>query len=159
MIHLFKKKSKIYSPIGGKIIALKDINDGVFSEHILGDGIAIVYEKGNVFSPVKGQVTALVPSGHAVGITDENGVELIVHVGIETVNFQSISPFEYCVELGQKIMPGDTLIKVDEEKMKKIECNLASPIVFTNKNNKKFVQVSKIGETALEKETVLFEYN
>jgi PTS system beta-glucosides-specific IIC component len=93
--------AQIVAPIKGQLKSLKMVDDGMFSEEILGQGVAIQPEEGKVVSPVDGVVSALFDSKHAIGITSDDGLEILIHVGIDTVQLNG-EGYEYHVEKGQK---------------------------------------------------------
>ena len=125
----------------GKVIPLKEVGDGVFSEGIMGEGLAIRPENDTLYAPVDATVTVLMEdSRHAVGLTMENGMEILLHIGIDTVDMQG-DGFTYCVTENQKVKAGEPLIKFDREKIKKAghpdvtvcvitETGNASPLTF-----------------------------
>ena len=102
----------------GKVIELKEVNDGVFSEGVLGEGLAIIPENDTLYAPIDGTISVIMPdSCHACGISTENGMEILLHIGIDTVDMKG-DGFEYLVEQGQKVTAGTPLIKFDREKIK-----------------------------------------
>jgi beta-glucoside PTS system EIICBA component len=121
----------IVSPLQGKLNSLKQVDDGMFSEEILGQGIAIEPSEGTVISPVNGTVSALFDSKHAIGITSDDGIELLIHVGIDTVQLNG-EGYEYSVQKGQKIQIGDKLIQFDLEGIKAKGYKTITPVVITN---------------------------
>ncbi|MDO4278501.1 MAG: PTS system trehalose-specific EIIBC component [Lachnoclostridium edouardi] len=103
----------------GKVIPLKDVNDGVFSEGIMGEGVAIIPENEILYAPADGKVTVVMPdSCHACGLLMENGAELLLHIGIDTVDMQG-DGFEYLIKEGDTVKAGDPLIRFSREKIKK----------------------------------------
>lgn len=126
-----KQEINVVSPLNGELHELKDIEDGVFSEGILGNGIAIVPHDNKVFSPVNGIVTATFDSGHAVGITSNDGIEILVHVGIDTVQMDG-KGFNYSVEKGQKVSVGELLLTFDIDLIKSSGYNTITPVIITN---------------------------
>ena len=141
----------------GKVITLKELNDGVFSEGVVGEGLAVIPEGDMVYAPCEATVSlVMADTKHAVGLKLDNGVELILHVGIDTVNMKG-EGFEYFVEKGQRIRPGEKLIKFDKEKIKEaghkdeVVCVITSP----NAKNIKF----HTGLLAKANDTVLIEFN
>lgn len=103
----------------GKVILLKDVNDGVFSEGIMGEGVAIIPENEILYAPADGKVTVVMPdSCHACGLLMENGAELLLHIGIDTVDMQG-DGFEYLIKEGDTVKAGDPLIRFSREKIKK----------------------------------------
>lgn len=121
----------IVSPLQGNLHSLKYVEDGMFSEEILGQGVAIEPDEGTVLSPVNGIVSATFESKHAIGITSEDGVELLIHIGIDTVQLNG-EGYEYFVEKGQEIQIGDKLIQFDLEGIKAKGYKVITPVVITN---------------------------
>ncbi len=112
---LFKKKQKygvVCSPVKGTYIEMKDIRDPVFSQGTVGKGFAVRPEGELVCSPVEGKITVVFPTLHAVGITDKQGLEYIVHIGVDTVSLQGRGFKQLCQE-NQTVKVGEPLIKVD----------------------------------------------
>lgn len=102
----------------GKVIPLKEVNDGVFSEGIMGDGLAIIPENDTLYAPCDGEVTVLMDeSRHACGLALENGMEILLHIGIDTVEMKG-DGFEYLVSLKQKVKAGTPLVRFDREKIR-----------------------------------------
>ena len=141
----------------GKVITLKELNDGVFSEGVVGEGLAVIPEGDMVYAPCEATVSlVMADTKHAVGLKLDNGVELILHVGIDTVNMKG-EGFEYFVEKGQRIRSGEKLIKFDKEKIKEaghkdeVVCVITSP----NAKNIKF----HTGLLAKANDTVIIEFN
>lgn len=129
------KTVDVCSPINGKIKELKDIQDGVFSEGMLGEGIAIIPEKGEIYAPADGQLTTLFPTKHAYGLTLDNGAEILAHIGINTVELNG-KYFETFVEQGQRVKKGQLLAKFDIDQIGK-DYDISTPILLTNKDNYK----------------------
>lgn len=121
----------VVAPIKGEVVALNAVEDGMFSEGILGKGFAVKPLEGMVYAPVSGTVTALFDSKHAIGLTSDSGVELLIHIGIDTVQLNGVG-YEYFVEKGQNIEIGDKLIKFDLEKIVEKGYNIITPVVITN---------------------------
>lgn len=126
-----KKNITIYAPITGTLIPLEQVKDAVFSSGTMGKGIAVDPEDGVVVAPFDGTVTALYPTRHAVGITSEDGVECIIHVGVDTANLQG-KHFEVKVKENQKVKAGDVLLEADLAAILKEGYSLVTPILVTN---------------------------
>lgn len=126
-----KKDSIIYAPVTGTLISLEQVKDAVFSSGTMGKGIAIDPEDGVVVAPFDGTVTALYPTKHAIGVTSEDGVECIIHVGIDTANLQG-KHFEVKVKENQKVKAGDVLLEVDLAAILKEGYSLVTPVLVTN---------------------------
>nr|WP_272507210.1 glucose-specific PTS transporter subunit IIBC [Clostridium aestuarii] len=133
------------APLDGKIVDLKDVPDEVFSKKIMGDGFAIEPKNGEIVSPVNGTVTTILPSKHAVGLTANNGQEILVHFGIDTVALEG-EGFEALVKQGDVVKAGQLLIRADLEQIKGKVPSVVTPVVFTNLEEGKSVSV-KIGLT------------
>lgn len=125
------KEEIIYSPLKGEVIELKNIKDQAFASGALGKGIAIEPSEGKVSSPVKGTVTMLFNTNHAIGITSDSGVEILIHIGMDTVNLDG-QGFKALVKNGDKIEVGQDLIEVDLELLKEKGFETVTPIVVTN---------------------------
>lgn len=111
------KKEVIVSPLTGEVKLLSEVDDPVFSSETMGKGIAIEPTIGEVSSPVNGTVATIFPTKHAIGIISEEGVEILIHIGINTVQLEG-KHFTQIVEEGAKVKQGDLLVKFDIEKIK-----------------------------------------
>ncbi|WP_018394812.1 beta-glucoside-specific PTS transporter subunit IIABC [Bacillus sp. 37MA] len=125
------KRETIGSPLSGEIIPLYKISEPLFATQTVGKGIAIEPEKGEVVSPMDGVVTTLFPTEHAVGITSEGGAEILINIGIDTVNLKG-QFFTSHVKQGDKVRQGDLLIEFDIEKIKAAGYQVITPVVITN---------------------------
>src|SRR5699024_4852865 len=125
------KNESILSPIPGIVIPLSDIEDPAFSSGALGKGIALNPEEGNLTAPVSGEITALFPTNHAIGITSDKGVELLIHIGMDTVQLEG-QYFASHVAKGEKVAQGQLLIEFDIEKIKESGKSIVTPVVVTN---------------------------
>jgi len=132
MFNIFKKKKyvDIYSPINGILLKIEDVPDPVFSRKMVGDGVALEPTEGIVYSPVNGTLIQLFPTKHALGIKTEEGLEILIHIGMDTVEMKG-NGFESFVLEGEKVKIGNKLLKFDMELVKK-EHPLTSPIIITN---------------------------
>jgi PTS system glucose-specific IIA component len=132
MFNIFKKKKyvDIYSPINGILLKIEDVPDPVFSRKMVGDGVALEPTEGIVYSPVNGTIIQLFPTKHALGIKTEEGLEILIHIGMDTVEMKG-NGFESFVSEGEKVKIGNKLLKFDMELVKK-EHPLTSPIIITN---------------------------
>lgn len=126
-----KGSYSLYNPIDGEIVELEKVPDDAFSQKILGDGFAIIPSGNKVYAPASGEITVLFPTKHAVAITTEEGLEILVHIGIDTVNLNG-EGFTAHVEQGDKVKKGDLLVSFDAEFVEKNAKSLISPIVITN---------------------------
>ncbi|TDV24133.1 PTS system glucose-specific IIC component [Mycoplasmopsis mustelae] len=123
------KSVKIQTAAKGKLVALEDLRDGVFSEKLMGNGFAVEFDAekiGNVYAPISGQIVSVFPSKHAIGITSKEGVQVLVHIGIDTVKLNGEGFVEF-VKVGDKVKAGDKLVAVDLELLK--QHNLRSDVI------------------------------
>jgi len=131
----------------GQVIDLADVKDPVFSQKMMGDGFAVEPENGKIYSPVAGTVTSVFPSKHAIGLVTDNGLEVLVHIGLETVSLEG-KPFEVHVSEGQKVAAGDLLVTADLEAIKEAGRETSTIVVFTNATAIKSVTVEKLGQAS-----------
>lgn len=133
MLNLFKKDKifKIIAPMNGKVLDIKETPDPVFAEKMVGDGVAIEPIEGLVFSPMEGEIVQIFPTKHAIGLKNSEGVELLIHIGIDTVTMQG-EGFEIFVSLGDKVKIGQKLLAFDLELVKSKAKSCITPIVVTN---------------------------
>ncbi|EPZ42893.1 PTS glucose transporter subunit IIA [Alicyclobacillus acidoterrestris] len=125
------KEVTIYAPIDGEMVPLEDVEDPVFAQRMVGDGLAIRPSSETVVAPVQGTVTQLFPTGHAVGITTAQGLELLIHIGIDTVELKG-EGFTKLVEQGAKIEVGTPLIRLQLDKLAGTAKSLVTPVIVTN---------------------------
>lgn len=131
----------VYSPINGKIISLADVKDGVFSEGMLGKGVAIEPTDGNVYAPFDGTVQMVYDTKHALGLVSDDGVEILIHIGIDTVNLKG-KYYDIKTADGNKIKKGDLIAKVDINGIKNAGYRTVTPVIVTNTDD--FSQVNSI---------------
>ena len=132
MFSLFKKeKFKIVSPLDGQLILLKDVPDSVFSQKLMGDGFAIIPQSQVVVSPISGVAESVFPTGHAVGIKTKDGIECIVHIGLDTVELNG-EPFTMHVKKGDKVKKGQLLVDVDLKAIEAAGKETATAVIITN---------------------------
>jgi len=125
------KKEAIVSPLTGVIKPLADVDDPVFSSAAMGKGIAIEPTVGNAVSPVNGIVTIVFPTGHAIGITSDEGAEILIHIGINTVQLEG-KYYTSVVKQGDRVNQGDLLVNFDIEKIKEAGYPVTTPVIITN---------------------------
>ncbi|UEM38722.1 beta-glucoside-specific PTS transporter subunit IIABC [Pectobacterium aquaticum] len=121
----------ILSPLSGKLVALSDINDDVFSQGLLGQGVAIIPDNGEVVAPVSGEIITFLESKHAIGIRADNGLELLIHVGLDTVNLNG-KHFTGYIKPGDRVSAGDRLISVDLHEIMRLGYDPVTPVVIIN---------------------------
>ncbi|GER67747.1 PTS beta-glucoside transporter subunit EIIBCA [Weizmannia acidilactici] len=122
---------EVKSPLNGKTIPLTAVKDAAFSSEAMGKGIAIEPSEGKVYSPVNGIVTTLFKTRHAIGITSEDGAEILIHVGMDTVELDG-KYFEARVNQGDVVKAGDLLVEFDMEKIKEAGYEVVTPVIITN---------------------------
>jgi PTS system beta-glucosides-specific IIC component len=147
------RMQEVVSPLKGKVIPLNQVEDAAFSSEALGKGIAIEPSEGKVVSPVNGIVTTLFRTKHAIGITSDNGVEILIHVGMDTVKLDG-EHFTAHIKQGDTVKAGDLLVEFDIAKIKAAGCAVTTPIVITNSGD--YADVTPTVKEAIEqKETLL----
>ena len=132
--NLFGKKEKvidIVAPMTGKIVKIENVPDQVFNQKMIGDGLAIEPTEGTVVAPFDGEVVQLFPTKHAIGIRDKNGIEVLIHIGMETVALNG-DGFESYVKQGDQVKLGQKLIAFNIGWIKDKAESLISPVVITN---------------------------
>ncbi|RKQ30897.1 PTS system trehalose-specific EIIBC component [Oceanobacillus halophilus] len=147
----------IYAPLSGAITGLENVPDPTFAQKMMGDGMAIEPTEGKVVSPVDGEIMLVAGTKHAVGVKGSSGVEILIHIGLETVALDG-EGFEVHVQQGDQIKTGDTLVTFDLDFIKKNASSHITPVIITNGND--FVPQNIADETdAIAGQTKLFEVN
>lgn len=131
-------------PLEGRIIPIEEVPDPVFSQKMMGDGFAIVPTNSTVVSPVNGKVISVFPTKHAINLLDDQGREILLHIGLETVSLNGLG-FTPFVKDGQKVKKGDRLMDVDFDTIKKKVPSIISSVVFTNLSDDEKVAITKHG--------------
>lgn len=126
-----KRKLQIFAPVKGEMLSLEQVPDPVFSEKMMGDGVAIMPEDGGIYSPVEGKVILIADTKHAIGIRANDGTEILIHIGLETVSLQG-KGFKTLVEMGDSVSIGQPLIEVDWNYVKENAASMITPIIITN---------------------------
>ncbi|WBL72806.1 beta-glucoside-specific PTS transporter subunit IIABC [Serratia liquefaciens] len=124
-------EQQIFSPLKGQLVALEQVNDDVFSQSLLGQGIAIRPQEGVLRAPLAGEVVTFLPSMHAVGIKGDNGVELLVHIGIDTVNLAG-QYFTSDLKIGDRVQVGDELVRFDLQAIVGLGYDITTPVLVVN---------------------------
>lgn len=124
-------ETEIKSPIKGEVIALSDVEDETFASGMLGNGFAVIPQEGKVYAPFDGICENLFDTAHALGLVSDNGIELLIHVGLETVTLNG-KPFKAHIKNGQNFKSGDLLLEFDIEQIKKSGCKIQTPVIVTN---------------------------
>ena len=147
------KETIIYSPIEGKSVSLKQVDDPTFSEEIIGKGVAIIPTVGRAVSPVDGRISALFDTKHAIGITSDNGVEILIHIGLDTVKLGG-KHFTAHIKVGDKVKKGDLLVEFDISAIEREGFDTITPILVTNVDDYSNV-ISLIDKEIREKEELI----
>lgn len=124
-------KKQILSPVSGKVVPMSEVNDPTFSQEILGKGVAVIPSEGRVVAPASGEVLVMFETKHAVSIRTEEGAELIIHIGLDTVNLRG-EHFTAHVAQGDHVKAGDLLVEFDIEAIKGAGYDVITPIVVCN---------------------------
>ena len=128
----FKKKEfEIVSPMKGRLIRIKDVPDDTFREEMIGTGVAILPEGNEIYAPASGTITTVFPTAHAIGLTTKDGIDLLIHIGLDTVNLKG-EGFAVKVQTGEEVQAGDLLLVADFEKIRQAGYRLESPLIICN---------------------------
>ena len=138
---------EVNSVADGEVINIEDVKDPVFSQKMMGDGFAVEPENGHIVSPVAGKVTSVFPTKHALGLVTDNGLEVLVHIGLDTVSLEG-KPFEVKVSEGQTVAAGDLLVEADLDAIRAAGRETSTIVVFTNADAIKSVKVEHTGKLA-----------
>lgn len=147
MFNIFKKRGfTVAATCDGKLMPITDVKDEVFSQKMLGDGYAIKPTDGKIYSPVAGTVTTVFPTKHAIGITTDNNLEILVHLGIDTVELKG-EPFEVAVKQGDTVKQADYLASMNTELITAENYDDTVIVVYTNMDVIKSVSDVSAGDT------------
>ena len=138
---------EVYSVADGQVVALEQVKDPVFAQKMMGDGFAVEPANGNIVSPVSGTVSSIFPTKHALGLVTEAGLEVLVHIGLDTVSLEG-KPFTVHVAEGQKVAAGDLLVTADLDAIRAAGRETSTVVVFTNGDAIKSVKLEKTGSLA-----------
>lgn len=146
-VHFKGLTEEVYSVADGQVVALEQVKDPVFAQKMMGDGFAVEPANGNIVSPVSGTVSSIFPTKHALGIVTEAGLEVLVHIGLDTVSLEG-KPFTVHVAEGQKVASGDLLVTADLDAIRAAGRETSTVVVFTNGDAIKSVKLEKTGSLA-----------
>lgn len=146
-VHFKGLTEEVYSVADGQVVALEQVKDPVFAQKMMGDGFAVEPANGNIVSPVSGTVSSIFPTKHALGIVTEAGLEVLVHIGLDTVSLEG-KPFTVHVAEGQKVVAGDLLVTADLDAIRTAGRETSTVVVFTNGDAIKSVKLEKTGSLA-----------
>lgn len=133
---------KLYAPLSGEIVGIEQVPDAVFAEKMVGDGVAILPTSSTVVAPCDGKIAQIFPTKHAIGIEGDGGIDLLIHIGIDTVELKG-DGFNCLVEEGQYVKKGTPLIEVDFQKIKEAGKQIITPFVITNSDQVTLKEVMK----------------
>lgn len=150
MINFIKKKIEIKSPVDCKVIGLEEVEDMVFSKKTVGDGCAVIPRNNIICSPIDGEVVTIFKTNHAIGLKSKEGMELLIHIGIDTVELKG-NGFENLVKEGDKVKAGTPISKIDLDFIKSQGKSIQTPIIVIN--NFQIIKVEtgeqKLGSTIM----------
>lgn len=137
MFGLFKNKSnEISTPVNGVVVDLKEVNDPVFSEKMMGEGFAVKPSDGKIHAPIKGTIKSVFPSLHALTLEADDGLDILIHIGLDTVELNG-SGFSSTIQEGQKVKSGDLLVQVDRTFLAENKKDDIVIVVFPEMKDKK----------------------
>ena len=133
MFKFFKKKHEpvLFTPIEGKCIPIEQVPDQVFAKKMMGEGIAFIPSSNQVFAPCDATVSMIASTHHAIGLINEDGVEILIHIGLDTVNYQG-KGFKVYVEKNERVKKGELLIEFDKDFFESENVSLITPMIITN---------------------------
>lgn len=139
------EKDTVYSPMEGKLIPMEEVPDETFASKALGDGVAVIPESGKVYAPFDGQVEMVYDTKHAIGLVSEDGMEMLIHVGINTVELGG-KYFTAKAENGQKMKKGDLLLEFDMDGIQKAGYPIVTPVIVTNSDDYEELKLRTSGD-------------
>ena len=146
-VHYKGVTEDIYSVADGQVVALEQVEDPVFAQKMMGDGFSVEPANGNIVSPVTGTVSSIFPTKHALGLVTDSGLEVLVHIGLDTVSLEG-KPFTVHVSEGQKVAAGDLLVTADLDAIREAGRKTSTVVVFTNGDVLKSVKLEQTGSLA-----------
>lgn len=147
-VNIGEKYKKLFSPLKGELIKIENVEDETFASGIMGKGVAIKPSEGKLYAPCDGIVSAVFKTGHAIGITTEDDIEVLIHIGIDTVSLEG-KYFHSSLERGQRIKQGDLLVEFDLEKIKEAGYDTTTMIIITNSND--YLDVVPVNKVSINK--------
>jgi PTS system glucose-specific IIA component len=143
-----KKELEVFAPVDGEVIELSKVEDEVFADGMLGDGLAFVPANGHFSAPIEGKLVTVFPSGHAYGIRSKGGVEILLHIGLDTVSLNG-EGFDIKVKQDESVKAGDALVDVDIASVAKKVPSMQTPLVFTTDSmDGKSIEIVKKGKVS-----------
>nr|WP_294495374.1 PTS glucose transporter subunit IIA [uncultured Mediterraneibacter sp.] len=161
MFNLFRKKENkcvIGSPVKGKAIPLKEVSDPTFAEEILGKGAAVIPSEGRIYAPADGEIGMVFETLHAVSMTTDSGAEVLIHVGLDTVQMNG-EGFTGHVKAGDHVKKGDLLLEVDLEKVKAAGYDTVTPVLICNTPDYESVEGAGSGDVNAGDDLIIISQN
>ena len=137
------KNIEIYASLTGEYVKIEDIPDPVFAQKMMGEGFGINPTEGEVVSPIEGKVDNVFPTKHAIGLKADNGLELLVHIGLDTVQLDG-EGFEVLVSSGDTVQVGDPLVKFNLEYISNNAKSVISPVIITNTDQTSAININDV---------------
>lgn len=151
---ILEESEKFHAIAKGVVKSLTDVPDPVFSNKLMGDGYATAIEDGNIYAPISGKLSAVFPTGHAYGIKSSSGVEVLIHIGIDTVSLEG-KGFDVKVKQGDMVKRGDLLVTVDLDYLKANNKPTITPLIFTSGET---IELLLEGENITNKDVEVFKF-
>ena len=137
----------VAAPVSGRLVSIREVNDPTFREEVLGKGVAILPLDNRICSPIDGTVTTVFPTGHAAAITGSDGMEVLIHVGLDTVKLKG-QHFSIHAEAGQQVSRGDLLIEADMDAIRAEGYDIITPMVICNSDDYSEFRIEPAGDVA-----------
>jgi len=135
---------ELYAPGSGELIDITSVSDDVFSQKMMGEGFAVIPSSGDIYSPIEGRIVNVFPTKHAIGLITDSGIEVLLHVGLDTVELNG-EPFDVKVQAGQRVKPTDLLMTANLESIKKANKHIDVVVVVTNSEKINSIKLNKLG--------------
>ncbi|MFC9712405.1 PTS glucose transporter subunit IIA [Paenibacillus sp. NPDC056933] len=160
MFKLFNKAKNedksIKAPVDGKCIDLSEVTDKVFAKRMMGEGVAFVFEGDTIYSPCSGTVDTIAKTSHAIAVRNKDGVEVLIHIGMNTVSLKG-QGFDVLVKENQKVKLGEPLVKIDRSFIEEKSIDLTTPMIITNGDNYN-LSINNISEFVTKSESEIIHY-
>lgn len=144
------KTNIITAPLAGKVASITEAPDEIFAQKMMGDGVVIFPTENILAAPIDGEITMIFPTKHALGIKSNDGIEILIHVGLDTVKLEG-KPFNLFVTEGQKVKQGDKLMEIDFAMVEAAGCPIATPLVITSQNQ---FEIINLGTCSLNQDII-----
>ena len=148
------KSIQLIAPVSGKMLTIEEVPDPVFSQKMMGDGVAFEPQEGKIVAPADGEIIQVFPTKHAIGIKAVNGAEILIHIGLETVGMKG-EGFTVNVSEGKKVKQGDVLVTVDLNLVKEKASSIVTPMIITNLNDMQSIEKSSLSSVIAGEQAVM----